>query len=156
MSWRVGTPALSLSTGTSIGVQEVVVMEATPGATMPYTLTGVDPTGSDPVVVSRASIAVTAADTEGRRLEDRITAEEHRECDLYAQRSRPGGDSGLWYLQGAALRHGHGRGGQRDDSLHGEWRNADAEAIHLLVCSCIILVIAGRRCMGDGLREARE
>jgi hypothetical protein len=54
----VATPAFSPDAGTYNTEQNVVITCATPGATIHYTINGVDPTESDPVVVSGGSIYV--------------------------------------------------------------------------------------------------
>jgi alpha-tubulin suppressor-like RCC1 family protein len=48
-AWRVAVPRFSVPGGTYGASQTVLVTSATPGATVHYTSTGVDPTESDPV-----------------------------------------------------------------------------------------------------------
>jgi alpha-tubulin suppressor-like RCC1 family protein len=57
-SWGIATPAFSKVTGTYVGVQQVVVSDLTPGATIHYTLNGVDPTESDPVIASGSTLTI--------------------------------------------------------------------------------------------------
>ncbi len=57
-SWGVMTPVLTPATGTYYLPQTVTLTTATPDATIHYTTTGVDPTTSDPSVLSGATLAV--------------------------------------------------------------------------------------------------
>jgi len=63
MAWRVATPVLSLASGLFDTNQSVTVTIADPAATLRYTTTGVDPTGSDATVASGGSIAVDQSQT---------------------------------------------------------------------------------------------
>jgi alpha-tubulin suppressor-like RCC1 family protein len=57
-TWKVGTPTFNPSTNTYTVEKTVAVSEATPGATIHYTLTGADPTESDPVVASGGTVQI--------------------------------------------------------------------------------------------------
>jgi len=56
--WRTATPAVTPAAGTFTSVVSVTVTVATPGATIHYTTTGVDPTESNPTVASGGSISI--------------------------------------------------------------------------------------------------
>ena len=56
--WLVATPRLSPGAGAYSAAQTVTVTETTPGATIRYTTTGVDPTTSDTVIASGGTVAV--------------------------------------------------------------------------------------------------
>jgi alpha-tubulin suppressor-like RCC1 family protein len=58
-SWTVGTPVLTPATGSYSAPQSVVVKCDTPAATIRYTTNGVDPTTSDPTVVSGGTVSVS-------------------------------------------------------------------------------------------------
>jgi alpha-tubulin suppressor-like RCC1 family protein len=58
LAWVVATPALSIPPGTYQNSQTVVVSCSTVGATIHYTTSGADPTGSDPVVASGGIVTV--------------------------------------------------------------------------------------------------
>lgn len=58
-AWKVATPTISVPSGTYQAAQTVVIACATPGATIRYTTTGVDPTETDTVVASGGSVTVT-------------------------------------------------------------------------------------------------
>jgi len=60
---KVGTPALSPGGGSYGAAQSVVVSTVTPGASLHYTTTGLDPTESDPVVESGAAVTVDKSAT---------------------------------------------------------------------------------------------
>jgi len=57
-AWKVGTPNFSIAGGNYQAVQNVVVTEATSGATIHYTTNGNDPSESDPVVATGGTIVV--------------------------------------------------------------------------------------------------
>jgi alpha-tubulin suppressor-like RCC1 family protein len=57
-AWKVGTPTLSFVSGTYASELDVTVSCATPGATIHYTLTGVDPTPTDATVASGSVVHV--------------------------------------------------------------------------------------------------
>jgi hypothetical protein len=59
----VATPTMSPGTGTYETPQTVTISCSTPGATLRFTTTGVDPTPSDPVIVSGGSVFVDATQT---------------------------------------------------------------------------------------------
>lgn len=56
--WHVGTPVFSKSPGSYTASFSVTVTEATPGADIHYTLTGDEPTESDPAIVSGGTILI--------------------------------------------------------------------------------------------------
>jgi alpha-tubulin suppressor-like RCC1 family protein len=58
-AWRVASPVFSVPGGTYSANQTVVVTDATAGAEIHYTTSGVDPTATDAQVVSGGSVAVT-------------------------------------------------------------------------------------------------
>jgi alpha-tubulin suppressor-like RCC1 family protein len=58
-AWRVGTPTLNPMHGSFPSNQPVAISTATSGATLHYTLTGVDPTESDPTIASGSSITLS-------------------------------------------------------------------------------------------------
>ena len=62
-AWRVGTPRLSLGSGTFFTDQAVTVTHATTDSSMHYTQNGNDPTEFDPTVSSGASISITSSQT---------------------------------------------------------------------------------------------
>src|SRR6185312_152687 len=57
-TWKVGTPTFNVTAGTYTVEKTVTVNEATPGATIHYTLDGNDPTESDPVVAGGGTIQI--------------------------------------------------------------------------------------------------
>jgi alpha-tubulin suppressor-like RCC1 family protein len=57
-TWGLATPSFSLATNTYVGVQQVVVSDVTPGVTIHYTVNGFDPTESDPVIASGATLTI--------------------------------------------------------------------------------------------------
>ena len=61
--WKAATPTLSIASGTYSNDQSVVVSCLTTTATIHYTLTGVDPTTSDPTVAVGGTVSVTATST---------------------------------------------------------------------------------------------
>lgn len=61
--WRVATPAFSVAPGVYTTDRTVVVTVATPGSTIHYTQSGLDPTESDPVVASGGSVLVDRLQT---------------------------------------------------------------------------------------------
>lgn len=63
MNWRVPTPTLSVASGLYYADQTVTVTIPDPTATIRYTTTGVDPTGSDSTVTSGGTISVTQSQT---------------------------------------------------------------------------------------------
>lgn len=56
--WRVGTPTLSVGSGTYNTERTVVIAIDTPGATIHYTQTGAEPTESDPTIAAGGSVLV--------------------------------------------------------------------------------------------------
>jgi alpha-tubulin suppressor-like RCC1 family protein len=62
-AWKVGTPFFSLGTGTYMGILGITVWDVTPGATMHYTVTGVDPTEADPIVASGSAVTIDQPET---------------------------------------------------------------------------------------------
>ena len=62
-AWKVGTPTFNTSAGTYNVEKTVTISEATPGATIHYTLNGVDPTESDPVVASGGTVLIDESRT---------------------------------------------------------------------------------------------
>ncbi len=61
--WKTATPAFSPAPGSYTTAQTVTVTDATSGAEMHYTLTGADPTTSDPTVTSGGTVQVTETAT---------------------------------------------------------------------------------------------
>ena len=57
-TWKVGTPTFNVNAGTYNVEKTVTVTEATPGATIHYTLDGNDPTESDPTVASGGTVQI--------------------------------------------------------------------------------------------------
>ena len=62
-SWRVGTPTLSVVSGTYDSSFNVTVTAPTDGSTMRYTQNGSDPAEADPTVASGATIAIAEPQT---------------------------------------------------------------------------------------------
>jgi alpha-tubulin suppressor-like RCC1 family protein len=60
---KVGAPSLVPSTGAFNTPMDVTITTASPGATLNYTLTGVDPTPTDPVVALGGSVNVSMSST---------------------------------------------------------------------------------------------
>src|SRR5688500_6807648 len=58
---RVATPTFSVGGGDYTSVVMVIVSVSTPGATIRFTQNGLDPTESDPVIVSGSRIAVNTS-----------------------------------------------------------------------------------------------
>lgn len=63
MAWRVPTPTLSVASGLYYADQTVTVTIPDAEATLRYTTTGVDPTGSDTTVANGGTISVTQSQT---------------------------------------------------------------------------------------------
>jgi alpha-tubulin suppressor-like RCC1 family protein len=58
-AWKVGTPTLSVASGTYTTSQVVTVSCSTSGVTIHYTTNGNDPTASDPTVASGGTVTVS-------------------------------------------------------------------------------------------------
>jgi alpha-tubulin suppressor-like RCC1 family protein len=56
--WKVGTPTLSPVGGNKTAVQTVTISDATPGATVRYTTTGLDPVAGDPEISAGGTVSV--------------------------------------------------------------------------------------------------
>jgi len=63
MNWRVVTPTISLASGQYLASQSVTVAIADPAATLRYTTTGVNPTGSDATIASGGTITIDQSQT---------------------------------------------------------------------------------------------
>jgi alpha-tubulin suppressor-like RCC1 family protein len=63
MAWRVATPQLSVASGQYSTEQSVTVTVADPDATLRYTTTGADPTGSDATVTNGGTLHITQSQT---------------------------------------------------------------------------------------------
>jgi alpha-tubulin suppressor-like RCC1 family protein len=61
--WKVATPTFSVSAGGYSADQTVVIADVTPGAEIHYTTDGDDPTESDPIIASGASVTVDSTMT---------------------------------------------------------------------------------------------
>ena len=60
---KVATPTLSVGSGAYSSAQSVIVTTATPGATIYYTLNGLDPVESDPTVSPGGAIVISGSKT---------------------------------------------------------------------------------------------
>jgi alpha-tubulin suppressor-like RCC1 family protein len=63
MNWRVPTPSISLASGLYYADQTATITIPDPNATIRYTTTGVDPTGSDATVTSGGTISIQQSQT---------------------------------------------------------------------------------------------
>ncbi|MDE3155355.1 MAG: chitobiase/beta-hexosaminidase C-terminal domain-containing protein [Acidobacteriota bacterium] len=62
-AWKTSTPRISPGTGTYTATTTVTLTAVTPGATIYYTTTGVDPTTSDQSVTSGGTVVIDASST---------------------------------------------------------------------------------------------
>ena len=62
-AWKVGTPTFNIPAGTYQAALNVTVATATPGATIHYTTTGVEPTEADATVASGSTVSITQSAT---------------------------------------------------------------------------------------------
>jgi len=98
---NVATPTMSPTSGTYNAGQTITIADATAGATIRYTLNGLDPTASDPTIASGSSILVgnytlkAKAFKTGATTSTTATASYHVTGDLTIPRVAGGGDSSL-------------------------------------------------------------